>query len=113
MSLEALEGVKERFAGAVLSTHALHGDETAIVDAARIGEIAAFVRDELGFDMLVDLTVLDTLGLNPGVSRTIGACGDGGGPENSRAFETPATIPGASVAVSPLPHPTQGRFQVV
>ncbi len=67
MSAAALEKLKAKLGDAVRSTHAEHGDETAVVDAARIVEICTFLRDDpdLKFTMLVDLTVLDTLGLDP------------------------------------------------
>jgi NADH-quinone oxidoreductase subunit C len=45
--------------GAVLATHAQHGDATAVVDAAGIVESLRFLRDDLAFDVLVDLTAVD------------------------------------------------------
>jgi NADH-quinone oxidoreductase subunit C len=45
--------------GAVLATHAQHGDATSIVGAAGIVELMRFLRDELTFDVLVDLTAVD------------------------------------------------------
>ena len=52
---------------AVQDTHARLGDETAIVDAARIVEVMRFLRDtpELEFDMLTDVTAVDYLGEQP------------------------------------------------
>jgi NADH-quinone oxidoreductase subunit C len=44
---------------AVLATHAQHGDATAIVGAAGIAPLMRFLRDELTFDVLVDLTAVD------------------------------------------------------
>jgi NADH-quinone oxidoreductase subunit C len=65
MSAKALEKLKAKFADAVRATHAQHGDETALVDPARIVEICTYLRDdpELQFGMLIDLTCLDTLAL--------------------------------------------------
>jgi NADH-quinone oxidoreductase subunit C len=66
VSARALEKLKEKFGDAVRATHAHRGDETAIVDAARIVEICTVLRDdpELKFDFLVDVTCVDTLGLD-------------------------------------------------
>jgi NADH-quinone oxidoreductase subunit C len=67
MSRAALEKLKEQFPEAVLETHDFRGDETAVVEAARIQEICTFLRDEptLRFDMLTDATAVDYL-LYPG-----------------------------------------------
>jgi NADH-quinone oxidoreductase subunit C len=66
VSLRALEKLRERFGESILETHSQHGDDTAVVDAAKILEVAGFLRDdaELKFDMLIDLTALDALGLD-------------------------------------------------
>ena len=57
----------------VLSTHSQHGDDTAIVDPAKILDVLGFLRDELHFDMLIDLFVYDTLGLNDKTVRAVGS----------------------------------------
>ena len=74
MSQSALDRLKEKFADAILATHSHRGDDTAIVSPARLLEIATFLKTDpdLHFDMLVDLTGLDTLGLNPPAVRAIG-----------------------------------------
>jgi NADH-quinone oxidoreductase subunit C len=66
MSQRALDLLKEKFGDAIKSTHALAGDETAIVDPTRIVEICTYLRDdpELSMSMLVDLTCVDALGLD-------------------------------------------------
>jgi NADH-quinone oxidoreductase subunit C len=53
--------------GALQATHALRGDATARVDAARILDVLRFLRDEpeLEFEMLSDLTAVDYLGEEP------------------------------------------------
>jgi NADH-quinone oxidoreductase subunit C len=53
--------LQARFPDAVLECHALRGDETVVVDAARWREIARLLRDstESQLDMLVDLTAVD------------------------------------------------------
>jgi NADH-quinone oxidoreductase subunit C len=56
-----VELVKDTFPGAVLASHAQHGDETLVVDPARYKEIARFLRDDprVDMNMLVDLTAVD------------------------------------------------------
>ncbi len=108
MSRLALDRLKEKLSGAVLVTHDLRGDETAIIDSARILEVCRFLKEdpELAFDQLIDLTALDTLGLNDRTARTIG------GTLGAQASQVPAEILG--VAGSPeIPAPLAGRFQVV
>ncbi len=66
MSAAVLQRLSAKFGDAIRSTHALHGDETAVIDPARVLEICAFLRDdpETRMTMLVDLTCVDTLGLD-------------------------------------------------
>jgi NADH-quinone oxidoreductase subunit C len=61
MSKALLDLIKKNFAAAVLETHALYGDETAVVEAAAWKEVARFLRDnpQASMDMLTDLTVVD------------------------------------------------------
>jgi len=60
---DILARLQERFAGAVLGTHAEHGDDTALVDLRTLPEVLQFCRDDaaLRFDMLMDLTAVDYL----------------------------------------------------
>jgi NADH-quinone oxidoreductase subunit C len=108
MSEVALGQLKEKFPEAILLTHSLRGDDTAIVDAARLLEVARFLRDDpqLRFDQLIDLTALDTLGLNDKTSRAIG------GTIGSQASQTVGEIVGVTGAPA-IPQPVAGRFQVV
>ena len=53
------------FSGAVQQTHARLGDLTALIDPERVTDVMRFLRDELDFDMLMDLTAVDYLGENP------------------------------------------------
>ncbi len=66
MSAAILERLKAQFGDAIRSTHAEHGDETAVIDPARLVEICTFLRDdaETKMTMLVDLFGVDTLGLD-------------------------------------------------
>ena len=65
MSQVALSRLKEKFSDAIVSTHAQHGDETAVVQASRLVEIAQFLRDDevTSFEMLTDVTAVDYLGV--------------------------------------------------
>jgi NADH-quinone oxidoreductase subunit C len=66
VSALVLQRLKDKFGDAILATCAQHGDETAVVAPARLLEICAFLRDdpETRMAMLVDLTCVDTLGLD-------------------------------------------------
>lgn len=65
MSKIALDRLLEKFPDEVISSHALHGDETAFLRAAKLVEICTFLRDDAvtRFEMLMDLTGVDLLGL--------------------------------------------------
>ena len=62
-----LRRILERLPDAVLGTHAYRGDATVLVDAERILDVLALLRDdpELDFEMLTDLTAVDYLGEEP------------------------------------------------
>ena len=65
MTSYLLDTLKNRFPEAVLETHAFRGDETAVVKKEALLEAAAFLKQELGFDMLMDLTAADYLPREP------------------------------------------------
>ena len=67
MSIEALNRAKEILGAAVTSTHSYRGDETLIVDPARVADVMKTLRDdaELAMGFLVDLTAVDYLGREP------------------------------------------------
>lgn len=67
MAKALLDLLIRQFPGAVLETHAQHGDETAVVDPAHWLEIARFLRDDprASMEMLVDLTCVDWLDREP------------------------------------------------
>ena len=65
MAFEGLPGLVE--------TREAYGETTLVVDTARLIEACAALRDEHGFDMLVDIAATDYLGWgSPGVSGYIG-----------------------------------------
>jgi len=65
MTSYLLETLKSKFPDAVLETHAFRGDETALIKKEDLLRVAAFLKDELGFDMLMDLTAADYLPREP------------------------------------------------
>ena len=60
-----LDTVKNKFPDAVLDTHDFRGDETVIIQKASLKEAAAFLKEDLGFDFLMDLTAVDYLPREP------------------------------------------------
>jgi NADH-quinone oxidoreductase subunit C len=62
---EALKRLIFEFPSDVVATHANFGDATASVKVSRVADVMRFVRDELVFDMLMDLTAVDYLGETP------------------------------------------------
>ena len=67
MSVEALNRAKQVLGAAVQSTHSYRGDDTLVVDPAKIFEAMKTLRDdpELSMTMLVDVTAVDYLGREP------------------------------------------------
>jgi NADH-quinone oxidoreductase subunit C len=59
--------VLDRLAPYAVSTHSYRGDDTCVVDKARILEVLTFLRNEpdLSFDFPTDLTVVDHIGREP------------------------------------------------
>jgi NADH-quinone oxidoreductase subunit C len=65
MSKSALEKVLAKFGPVITAHHAQHGNETVSLPPAALLAVATYCRDELGFDMLTDLTAVDYLGQEP------------------------------------------------
>jgi NADH-quinone oxidoreductase subunit C len=65
MSIRLVARAKALFGAKVKETHAFHGDDTIIVDAADIHEVLATLRSDADarLDFLVDLTAVDLLGM--------------------------------------------------
>ncbi|MBD0289882.1 MAG: NADH-quinone oxidoreductase subunit C [Thermoleophilia bacterium] len=95
-----------------LETREAHGETTVVVERERIVEAAEYARDELGFNVLVDLTPTDYLGWG----RT-GVAGYWGSPPPSaetRGWQPPTrdiNAPG-SWGLQKLPEPKPKRFSV-
>ncbi len=65
MSKVAVDRLVEQYPSEIVSTHADHGDETAVVHPGRLVELMTFLRDDdvTRFEMLMDLTGVDYLGV--------------------------------------------------
>lgn len=59
------DAVKAKFPDDVLASSDFRGDETVLLRKEALAAAAAFLRDELGFDMLMDLTAVDYLPRSP------------------------------------------------
>jgi NADH-quinone oxidoreductase subunit C len=93
LSLEAVPGLVE--------TKEAYGETTLVVDPARLLEACTHLRDEEGFDMLVDVTAVDYLGwASKGVAGYIGTAG-------GRDINRPSTQ-----GLQALPAPKPKRFAV-
>ncbi len=67
MSAEALARAKQLLGDAVTATHAYRGDDTLVVNPARVLDAMRTLRDdeELSMSFLADLTAVDYLGRDP------------------------------------------------
>lgn len=63
----ALRRLLDEHAGAVVATHAQHGDATAVVEPAQLVAVLRFLHDDAAcaFDMLSDLCAVDLLPEKP------------------------------------------------
>ena len=61
MSQAVIKALTERFGEAIHETHALFGDDTAVVDPASWFAVAKYLRSEprLAMDLFIDLTAVD------------------------------------------------------
>jgi NADH-quinone oxidoreductase subunit C len=88
MSYDAVPGLVE--------TREAFGETTLVVDPARVAEACLHLRDELGFDLLLDVTATDYLGWgDAGVSGYYGTAGgrDLNDPMTQGYARTPAAKP--------------------
>lgn len=69
MSQGAINRIREKFPQAVEMTHGQAGDDTARIRKQDWLEVARFARDELGFDLFVDITAVDYQGREKGLPR--------------------------------------------
>jgi len=63
LSKQVVDILVKKFGAAVVETHDHRGDDTAVVDPARIRDVCAFLKEDEGcaFDMPVDVTAVDLL----------------------------------------------------
>lgn len=59
---EAVQKIEEKFLSDILDKKEFRGEQTISVLTERLHDIARFCRDELGFDMLLDLSSVDHFG---------------------------------------------------
>lgn len=59
MSKAELDKLVAKWKDAVVSTHSLHGDDTAVIKTASFFEVMRWLKEESGFDLLVDVTAVD------------------------------------------------------
>jgi NADH-quinone oxidoreductase subunit C len=85
----------------LVETRERHGETTLVVDSARVVEACTHLRDESGFNVLVDVTATDYLGWgSDGVAGYIGTpAGRDINATGSQGFQT-------------VPTPRQSRFAV-
>lgn len=57
--------LREKFAGSILEVKEFRGEVTVTVTKENIVEICTFLRDELRYNLLSDLTAVDYLGQEP------------------------------------------------
>lgn len=65
MSQVVLDKLKDRFQEALLETHNRFGNETALIKRESLLEVMRFLKDELGFEMMMDLCGVDHLPETP------------------------------------------------
>lgn len=65
MTSYLIDTFRAKFPDDTLSAHSFRGDETVVVRKEALAAAAAYLRDELGFDMLMDLTAADYLPREP------------------------------------------------
>jgi len=85
----------------LVGTKQAHGETTILVETSRLVDAAAYLRDELGFDFLSDITATDYLGWGTrGVAGYIGT-------DSGRDLNTPG-----AQGFERTPEPKPKRFSV-
>lgn len=59
---ETVKKIEENFLSGILAKKEFRGEQTLSVVAERLHDVARFCRDELGFDMLLDVSSVDHFG---------------------------------------------------
>jgi len=59
MKNEIIKKIKEKFPDYILDSHAFRGDETLVIKKNHLLEISSYLKNDLKFDFLMDLTAVD------------------------------------------------------
>ena len=59
MNQDLIRTMREKFPEQVAGSHSFRGDETVTVAREALPEVAKYLRDQLGFEFLMDLTAVD------------------------------------------------------
>jgi NADH-quinone oxidoreductase subunit C len=62
MSKADLDKLAAQFPAAIISTHSRCGDDTAVIRTADLRAVMTWLKEQAGFDFLVDVTAVDYLG---------------------------------------------------
>lgn len=63
--MHLLEELSDRFAEQVIETHSPSGDDTAVIRREALPGLVRFLKEERGFNLLMDLSAVDRLGDEP------------------------------------------------
>ncbi|HEY4716884.1 MAG TPA: NADH-quinone oxidoreductase subunit C [bacterium] len=59
MSEVLIPKLKEKFSNIVLDSHSFRGDETVVIKLDALLEVCKYLRDDMGFEFLMDVTAVD------------------------------------------------------
>ena len=62
---ESVKALKEKFPAAVTGETEFRGEQTVVVTAESLVAVMGWLRDELAFDLLLDISSVDHLGVEP------------------------------------------------
>ena len=65
MSAEDVIKVREKFGAQVKASAEFRGEHTVTVELAALHDVLAFAKNELGFEMVIDISSLDHFGADP------------------------------------------------
>lgn len=65
MSDQLIFKLKEKFGSLIIDSHNFRGDETVVIRREGVIEVFGFLKSELGFEFLMDITAVDYIGREP------------------------------------------------
>lgn len=65
MNEQLIPKLRENFPGIVIETHAFRGDETVLIKREGLHEFFGYLKNELQFEFLMDITAVDYKGREP------------------------------------------------